>query len=117
MTPAGTERDGIVARGREAATNGAALASFLAAGIGAFAMGFLVIVNEAGMFVAPTLYAPAGGLSGRTTFAVVAWLIAWGLLHSRWKNRQIASGRVYAVTLVLVGLGILATFPPVWRLF
>lgn len=80
-------------------------------------MGFFVIVNEAGTFVAPTLYAPAGAVSGRTTFAVVAWLIAWGLLHSRWKNRQIVSGHVFAVTLVLVGLGILATFPPVWGLF
>jgi hypothetical protein len=117
MATAGTQRDATVARGREDVTNGAALASFLGAGVGAFAMGFFVVVNEAGIFVAPTLYAPAGGVSGRTTFAVVAWLIAWGLLHSRWKDRQIASGPVYAVTLVLVGLGILATFPPVWGLF
>jgi hypothetical protein len=80
-------------------------------------MGFFVVVNEAGIFVAPTLYAPAGGVSGRTTLVVVAWLIAGGLLHSRWKDRQIASGPVYAVTLVLVGLGILATFPQVWGLF
>jgi hypothetical protein len=117
MTTAGTQRAPTAARGRDEVTNGAALASFLGAGIGAFAMGLFVIVNEAGIFVAPTLYAPAGGVSGRTTFAVVAWLIAWGLLHRRWKNRQIESRRVYAVTLVLVGLGILATFPPVWGLF
>ena len=51
------------------------------------------------------------------TFTVVAWLIAWSLLHSRWKNRQIESRQVFAVALVLVGLGILATFPPVWGLF
>ena len=35
-------------------------------------MGFLVIVNEADIFVAPALYPPAGGVSGRTTFTVVA---------------------------------------------
>jgi hypothetical protein len=116
MTTAGTRRESTAARGRDEITNGAALASFLGAGIGAFAMGFFVIVNEAGIFVAPTLYAPAGGVSGRTTFAVVVWLIAWGLLHSRWKNRQIESRRVSVVTLVLVGLGILGTFPPVWGL-
>jgi hypothetical protein len=96
MTTAGTRREPTAARGRDEITNGAALAAFLGAGIGAFAMGFFVIVNEAGIFVAPTLHTVAGGLSGRTTFAVVAWLIAWGLLHSRWKDRQIASGHVYS---------------------
>jgi multisubunit Na+/H+ antiporter MnhG subunit len=96
--------------------NGAALASFLGAGIGAFAIGFFVILSELGVFRAPTLYAPAGGLSGRTTFAAVVWLIAWGLLHSRWKGRQIDPRKVFAITLVLIGLGIVATFPPVWAL-
>ena len=103
--------------GRGDVANGAALASFLGAGIGAFAVGFFVILNEAGIFAAPTMYAPAGGVSGRTTFAVVAWLAAWGLLHSRWKGRQIDSRRVFAATLVLIGLGLVATFPPVWALF
>jgi len=102
---------------REPTTNGAALAAFLGAGIGAFAMGVFVILNEAGLFVAPSLYGPAGGVSGRTTFTVVAWVVSWGLLHSRWKNRQIESQRVSTVTLVLVGLGVLGTFPPVWGLF
>lgn len=101
----------------EPTTNGAALAAFLGAGIGAFAMGAFVILNEAGLFVAPSLYGPAGGVSGRTTFTVVAWVVSWGLLHSRWKNRQIESRRVSTVTLVLVGLGLLGTFPPVWGLF
>ena len=57
----------------EAVTNGAALAAFLGAGIGAFAMGMIVILNEVGWFAAPALYGPAGGVSGRTTFAVVIW--------------------------------------------
>ena len=94
--------------------NGAALASFLAAGIGAFAMGFFVVVNEAGIFAPPALYAPAGGVSGRTTFAVVVWLTAWAVLHSRWKAREMVPGPVYAVTLLLIALGVLATFPLVW---
>ena len=117
MTTAGTQREPTALRGRDEVTNGAALAAFLGAGIGAVAMGLFVIMNEAGIFVAPALYPPAGGVSGRTTLTVVAWLIAWGLLHSRWKNRQIESRRVYTVTLVLVGLGLLGTFPPVWGMF
>ena len=92
------------------------MAAFLAAGIGSFAMGAIVLLNEAGIFAAPALYAPAGGVSGRTTLATVAWLVAWGLLHYRWKGREIATGGVSALTLILLGLGILATFPPVWRL-
>lgn len=96
--------------------NGAAHAAFLAAGIGAFAMGFFVILNEAAIFVAPSLHAGAGGVSGRTTFAVIAWLMAWGVLHSRWRARQIDAHRVFLTTLVLIGLGVVATFPPVWAL-
>ena len=96
--------------------NGAALASFLGAGIGAFAMGVMVILGEAGLFGAPALYAPAGGVSGRTTFAAVIWVIGWAVLHSRWKGRQIESRRVHTVTMLLIGLGVFLTFPPVWKL-
>ena len=101
----------------EKGANGAAQAAFLAAGIGAFAMGLIVILNEVGLFAAPALYTPAGGVSGRTTFAVVIWLIGWAALHSRWKRRQIDSRRVQAVALILISLGVLLTFPPVWKLF
>ena len=97
-----------------AVTNGSAMAAFLGAGVGAFAIGLLVLLNEAGIFVAPTLYGPAGGVSGRTTFAMLVWLISWGLLHSLWKTREMASGRVYALTLLLAGFGVLGTFPPLW---
>ena len=96
--------------------NGAALAAFLAAGIGSFAVGLFVLLNEMGIFAAPALYPPAGGVSGRTTFGVVAWLLAWGLLHARWREREVASGPVWVAIGTLVALGILATFPPFWAL-
>ncbi len=95
-------------------TNGGALAAFLAAGIGAFAVGLIVVLNEMGIFAAPTLYGPAGGVSGRTTLAVVLWLVAWAVLHSQWKDRDIESGRVALATMVLIALGVLGTFPPFW---
>jgi hypothetical protein len=107
----------VAERRREEIANGAALAAFLGAGIGSFAVGFIVLLNEAGLFSAPTLYGPAGGLSGRTTIAVAIWLMAWAILHQRWKHRQLEAGRVHAVTLVLVGLGMLFVFPPLWQLF
>lgn len=102
---------------REAVTgspNGAAMAAFLGAGIGAFAVGLFVLLNELGLFTAPALYPPAGGVSGRTTFAMVVWLVAWGVLHARWRDREVAAGRVAVVIAVLTALGILGTLPPFW---
>ena len=96
--------------------NGSAMAALLGGGIGALAMGSVVLLNEAGIFAAPTLYAPAGGVSGRTTIATIAWLIAWAVLHHRWKARELAPGRIGTVTLILSAVGVLGTFPPVWAL-
>lgn len=96
--------------------NGSAMASFLGAGIGAFAVGMFVLLNEAGLFAAPAFHAAAGGVSGRTTFATVVWLVAWGVLHARWRDRTITPRPVYLLTLLLTGIGIMATFPPVWAL-
>jgi hypothetical protein len=96
--------------------NGAAWAAFLGASIGAFAMGLIVVLNEAGIFAAPTIYGPAGGVSGRTTLAIAVWLVAWGVLHARWKDTELTGGTIASVALVLTILGILGTFPPVWTL-
>jgi len=111
------ESEAAVPAGGTVTPNGGALAAVLAAGIGALAMGLFVIANEAGVFTAPSLYGPTGGLSGRSTFAVATWLIAWGILHARWRDRNVAADRVLAWALVLVSLGVAMTFPPIWGLF
>ena len=97
--------------------NGHAMAAILAAGIGAFAMGLFVVLHETGLFVSPSLYPPVGGLSGRTTFAVIVWLIAWGVLNARWSPRTVSPRPVFTVTIALIALGVLGTFPPVWGLW
>ena len=97
--------------------NGAAMAAFLSAGIGAFAVGLVVLLNEAGVVTVPSLYAPAGGVSGRTTVAAAIWLAAWLVLHYCWRGREINAARIDLWTLVLIGLGVAAIFPPVWALF
>ena len=97
--------------------NGAAMAAVLAAGIGSFAMGAFVLLNEIGLLKSPALYGPAGGVSGRTTFATAAWLVAWAVLHSRWRSRNVSGRSVFLWTLVLIGFGVVATFPPVWGFF
>lgn len=109
------EREAMyVQRGEHDATNGAALAAFLAAGIGSFAMGLIVVLDQAGAYTPPTLYEPAGGVSGRTTLAVVVWLVSWVLLHFRWRNRQRDARWVFPLTLFLIALGVLGTYPPFW---
>jgi hypothetical protein len=97
-------------------SNGAAMAAVLGAGIGSAAMGVFVLLNETGLLAAPALYGPAGGVTGRTTFAAIVWLIAWGVLHARWRSRDVDSGPVFTWTVVLVVFAIVATSPPVWGL-
>lgn len=97
--------------------NGAALAAFAAAGVGAFAIGLISLLNAIGLLPVPTLYGPAGGVTGRTTLAVVIWLIAWAILHRRWKDRDLETATLHSATIVLTVLGILLALPPLWSLF
>ena len=76
-----------------------------------------MFLNEIEVFEVPALYGPAGGVTGRTAAGVVIWLIAWGVLHNRWKNRSMESPGVFWLSLLLVALGVVLTFPPVWHLF
>lgn len=107
------ERQDSVPHAAADGMNGATMAAVLAAGIGAFAMGLIVVLNEIGVFAAPALHGPAGAVSGRTTFAVVVWLIAWAILHARSKTR-VVSRKAFTLSLVFTALGLLLTFPPVW---
>lgn len=100
-------------------TNGPAAAAILASGIGSLALGLFTCLAQA---LAPlnealSFYDPAGSLSGKTTLAVVAWLVAWAFLHSVWKRQQVDFGKVFVATLILIALGLLGTFPPFFQLF
>jgi hypothetical protein len=97
--------------------NGAALAAFAGAGVGAFAMGLVSLLDAIGILPVPELYGPAGGVSGRTTLAVLIWLIAWAVMHRRWSDRDLETGGVHVAAIVLTVLGILLALPPVWSLF
>ncbi|HET9949627.1 MAG TPA: hypothetical protein VFQ22_11940 [Longimicrobiales bacterium] len=97
--------------------NGAALAAFVAAGVGAFAMGLVSLLDAIGAFTVPALYAPSGGVTGRTALAVLIWLVAWAVLHSRWKNRDAEARRAFAVALSLATVGVVLALPPVWSVF
>lgn len=96
--------------------NGPIWAAIMASGIGSFAVGLVVILNEVGLPLAPSLYPPSGGVSGRTTIAALIWIASWVILHRRWRHRQVDGGRVTAISALLILLGLLGVFPPVWGL-
>lgn len=104
---------------QEALSNGPAAAAILAASIGSLALGLCTAVAQAIVPIknALNLYDPVGPLSGKTTAAVVVWLIAWTVLHARWKNRQVAFARLFTIALILIALGVLGTFPVFFELF
>jgi hypothetical protein len=95
--------------------NGGGAAALLAAGIGSFMVAFFAILADKVSAVksAMIFYKPTGPLSGVTTCAIVVWLVAWALLHRRWHRRMVALGPVTKAALVLLGLSLLLTFPPI----
>jgi fluoride ion exporter CrcB/FEX len=102
-----------------AMTNGAGTAAVLAAGIGSFLLAVFAILADqvASIKSLMNFYKPTGPLSGVTTCAIVAWLVAWAILHRRWQWRNVNVGRATAAAFVLLFLGLLLTFPPIADLF
>jgi hypothetical protein len=100
-------------------SNGSGAAAILAAGIGSFLLGVLSIAADKSVFLKDMFrfYGPTGPLSGVTTTAILIWLLVWGILEWRWRKRTIAVARVCGAALVLLGLSLMLTFPPVGDLF
>ena len=103
----------------ETVNNGPAAAAILASGVGSFALGLLTTLAQALSNVrnALKLSDPVGPLSGKTTTAVVIWLVAWAVFHALWKNQQVNFTSIFTATLVLIGLGLLGTFPLFFDVF
>lgn len=94
--------------------NGAGAAALLAAAIGVFVIGLMTTLAAASPAFSSALnwFHPVGPLSGKTGVGVIAWLVAWGILHSRYKDIEVDLGRALRWTWVFVLLGWLGTFPP-----
>jgi len=99
--------------------NGRAAAALLAGGIGSLMVGLLTTLSEAVEFVGPALnwVKPVGPLSGKTTLAVIIWLIVWVVLNKQWKDRDVEFDKFALISLILLLFGILGTFPPFFEIF
>jgi hypothetical protein len=102
-----------------ALTNGSGAAAILAAGIGSFTLAVLACTGDKVAAIKNSLifYKPTGPLSGVTTTAILIWLVAWGILEWRWRNSTVGAGRICVISLALLGLSLMLTFPPVVDLF
>lgn len=99
--------------------NGPAMAGVLAAAIGTFVLGVLTTLNEVSVGLHDWLQFndPVGPLSGKTTLAVAAWAVSWLVFGLIWRNRDISVRTVVIVSAVLIGLGVLGTYPTFFEKF
>jgi hypothetical protein len=94
-------------------------AAILAAGTGALTLGVVTTLVEASKPVkdAFTLSKAVGPLSGKIAVTVAVWLIVWIVLHFALRAKPYESRRALVVSLILIGLGVLGTFPTFFQLF
>lgn len=99
--------------------SGPAAAVLLAAGIGSLVLGLLTTLAEVSEGLKETLQLtdPVGPLSGKTVGATVAFFLAWPILHIAMKDRSPRLAAIFSWTAILVILGLIMTFPPVFEAF
>jgi hypothetical protein len=99
--------------------DGPAAAALLATGLGSLVLAILVVIAEASESFANSLAynERVGPLSGKVTWAVVAyvgsWLVLWGVL----RRRAFPLATAAIACAILVGLALIGTFSPFFQLF
>ena len=96
-----------------------AAAAILAAGIGSLVFGLLTALAAAGRSVADALtFMPkVGPLSGQALSATIIFLGSWKLLALALRDKEPSEKRVFVAMWVMVAIGVLLTFPPVYQSF
>jgi hypothetical protein len=100
--------------------NGPVSAALLAGGIGSAVLGLVTLINETNStsaFSKSLVWVkPVGGLSGKSSYAIIAFLLSWVILHFVWKDKDTNFARISSIALALLAVGLIGTFPPVWHL-
>lgn len=105
--------------------NGPVAAAFIAAGIGSVVLGLFTVLNEVSKDISAFLQfdknfglgSGVGPLSGKVILAVIAYVVSWVILHMLWRGKEVNFRTAFLISLGLVGLGLLLTFPPFFKLF
>lgn len=98
---------------------GPAAAIMLAAGLGSFALGLFTTLAEAseGFKEFLTFNDRVGPLAGKTVLAVSIFFASWGILSWFMLSKNPPWKTVLWIAGVLIGLGILMTFPTFFQAF
>ena len=99
--------------------NGPAAAALLAGGIGAAILGIVTTLSEASEGIATALRwsLAVGPLSGKVGVTVILYLLSWAILHFAWRGKNVNFNQIGTIAFILLGIGLLGTFPPVFELF
>ena len=103
----------------ELGPNGPAMAAILGAALGVFSLGLATFISAAAIGAKEwfEFQQRVGPLSGKTTMAGVAWLVAWGVLHVAWRKRDVPFVPVAVLAGVLFVVANLLMFPPIFERF
>lgn len=102
-----------------AVATGPAAAAMISGGIGTLIIGVLTtgaVIIE-GLADLLNWWNPAGPLTGKTGVGVIAWLLAWFVLNTVLRNKDYDLEKAFRITLILIGIGLVLTFPPVFEAF
>ncbi|MBI4728699.1 MAG: hypothetical protein HY775_04260 [Acidobacteria bacterium] len=99
--------------------NGPAMAAVVAAAAGTFVLGLFTTLAEASESLAEWLKwsRPVGPLAGKIGLGLAAWAGTWIALGFVWRRREIDFRRPVILSAVLIGLGVLGTFPTFFERF
>ncbi len=97
--------------------NGPIAAALVAAGLGCATLGVMTTWAENSVEMAQALnwWSPAGPLTGKAGTATATFYLSWFALHRLWRRRSVPIRPLAIVSGLLLGIGLLGTFPPFFQ--
>lgn len=112
---------------KDGRTDGANVAAYLSAAFAVFVLGLVQVaaelrvafkewVQELGnTFLGEARGLAVGPYSGKEILTLAAWALAWAALHGALRGRRFDVRSSFAVAMILLGLGVVMLWPPVWH--
>jgi len=99
--------------------NGPVAAALVAGGLGSATLGLMTVLAAASTPIKDALnwWNPAGPLTGKTGVGVIVFFVSWVVLHLVFSGKDMNFARMMTIALILLGLGLLGTFPLFFELF
>jgi hypothetical protein len=94
-------------------------AALIAAGVGSTVLGIAIVAVEASAAIKEwaAMGTAAGPLTGKALVAAASFFLVWAVLRTVLRDRAVSARATAWTTTVLVAIGVLLTFPPIYGLF